>query len=145
MEQLKRITPFLWFTLISHSLSLPFTKESGRSRQGLCGKCWKWDPATGTRSFADGRCEKIELILFHLIPAKAGIQCFQSFNNFLDPGFHPAMSGTKIQFFHTFRVREGGPPSPNWQRYCLLHSTPSASPKPAGLVCSLKLIKVHDV
>jgi hypothetical protein len=35
-----------------------------------------------------GRCEKIELVLFHVIPAKAGIQCFQGFTNLLDPGFH---------------------------------------------------------
>jgi len=35
-----------------------------------------------------GRCEKIDLSLFYVIPAKAGIQCFQSFTNFLDPGFH---------------------------------------------------------
>jgi hypothetical protein len=35
-----------------------------------------------------GRCEKIDLGLFHVIPAKAGIQCFQSLANFLDPGFH---------------------------------------------------------
>jgi hypothetical protein len=35
-----------------------------------------------------GRCEKIDLSLFPIIPAKAGIQCFQSLANFLDPGFH---------------------------------------------------------
>jgi len=35
-----------------------------------------------------GRCEKIDLVLFHVIPAKAGIQCFQGVTNWLDPGFH---------------------------------------------------------
>jgi hypothetical protein len=35
-----------------------------------------------------GRCEKIDLGLFHVIPAKAGIQFFQGLTNFLDPGFH---------------------------------------------------------
>jgi hypothetical protein len=28
-----------------------------------------------------GRCEKIDLVPFHVIPAKAGIQCFQSLGN----------------------------------------------------------------
>jgi hypothetical protein len=37
---------------------------------------------------AKGRCEKNDLSLFPVIPAKAGIQCFQNFANFLDPGFH---------------------------------------------------------
>jgi hypothetical protein len=27
-------------------------------------------------------------MLFHVIPAKAGIQYFQALKNFLDPGFH---------------------------------------------------------
>jgi hypothetical protein len=27
-------------------------------------------------------------MLFHVIPAKAGIQCFQGGKNALDPGFH---------------------------------------------------------
>jgi hypothetical protein len=35
-----------------------------------------------------GRCEKIDLALFHVIPAKAGIQRFQTLRNLLDPGFH---------------------------------------------------------
>jgi hypothetical protein len=35
-----------------------------------------------------GRCEKIGLHLFPVIPAKAGIHYFQALNNFLDPGFH---------------------------------------------------------
>jgi hypothetical protein len=35
-----------------------------------------------------GRCEKIGLVLFHVIPAKAGIQCFHEVTNTLDPGFH---------------------------------------------------------
>jgi hypothetical protein len=34
------------------------------------------------------RGEKIDLVLFRVIPAKAGIQCFQEFTNCLDPGFH---------------------------------------------------------
>jgi hypothetical protein len=38
--------------------------------------------------FDGGRCEKIDLGLFHVIPAKAGIQFFQGLTNFLDPGFH---------------------------------------------------------
>jgi len=28
------------------------------------------------------------LVLFHVIPAKAGIQCFHPVTNTLDPGFH---------------------------------------------------------
>jgi hypothetical protein len=35
-----------------------------------------------------GRCEKIGLVLFHVIPAKAGIQRLQWVTNTLDPGFH---------------------------------------------------------
>jgi len=35
-----------------------------------------------------GRCEKIDSVLFYVIPAKAGIQCFQGVTNLLDPGFH---------------------------------------------------------
>jgi hypothetical protein len=35
-----------------------------------------------------GRWKKIDLVLFRVIPAKAGIQCFQSLSNFLDPGLH---------------------------------------------------------
>jgi len=38
--------------------------------------------------FAKGSCEKIDLVLFYVIPAKAGIQCFQNFTNLLGPGFH---------------------------------------------------------
>jgi hypothetical protein len=38
--------------------------------------------------FDGGRCEKIDLSLFYVILAKAGIQCFQSLTDFLDPGFH---------------------------------------------------------
>jgi hypothetical protein len=34
------------------------------------------------------RCEKIDLVLFYVIPAKAGIQCFHILSNSLDPGFH---------------------------------------------------------
>ncbi len=36
----------------------------------------------------EGRCEKIGLVLFHVIPAKAGIQWFHGATNTLDPGFH---------------------------------------------------------
>jgi hypothetical protein len=32
--------------------------------------------------------KKIDLVLFHVIPAKAGIQCFPALTNLLDPGFH---------------------------------------------------------
>jgi len=35
-----------------------------------------------------GRCEKIGSVLFHVIPAKAGILCFQGISNLLDLGFH---------------------------------------------------------
>ena len=35
-------------------------------------------PPTLTLPLGGGRCEKIDLLLFHVIPAKAGIQCFQS-------------------------------------------------------------------
>jgi len=45
-------------------------------------------PPTLTLLLEGGRCEKIDLVLFHVIPAKAGIQCFQGFTNLLDPGFH---------------------------------------------------------
>jgi hypothetical protein len=50
-----------------------------------------------------GRGEKIDLSLFSVIPAKGGIQCFHYPGKFPDPGFHPALSGTEIQFFHAFR------------------------------------------
>jgi hypothetical protein len=36
----------------------------------------------------EGSCEKIDFVLFHVIPAKAGIQCFQGIPKMLDPGFH---------------------------------------------------------
>jgi hypothetical protein len=32
--------------------------------------------------------KKFHSALFHVIPAKAGIQCFQSLNKGLGPGFH---------------------------------------------------------
>jgi hypothetical protein len=38
--------------------------------------------------YEGGRCEKIDLVLFGVIPAKAGIQVFQGLTNLLDPGFH---------------------------------------------------------
>ena len=34
------------------------------------------------------RCEKIDLGLLTVIPAKAGIQYFRGLTNYLDPGFH---------------------------------------------------------
>jgi hypothetical protein len=37
---------------------------------------------------AKGSCEEIGLVLFRVIPAKAGIQCFHGVTNTLDPGFH---------------------------------------------------------
>jgi hypothetical protein len=55
-----------------------------------------------------GRCEKIGLPHFSVIPAEAGIQYFQVFKKFLDPGacpgLDPGFTGetTKKQFFHTF-------------------------------------------
>jgi hypothetical protein len=45
-----------------------------------------------------GRCEKIGLVLFDVIPAKAGIQCSHKAPNTLDPGFH---RGGKYDFFRT--------------------------------------------
>ncbi|MCX5919569.1 MAG: hypothetical protein NTX30_23210, partial [Deltaproteobacteria bacterium] len=62
-----------------------------------------------------GRCEKIALGLFHVIPAKAEIQCFQSLANFLDPGFHRGdgvnsiishLLGTTGDFFSLTSPRE---------------------------------------
>jgi hypothetical protein len=50
--------------------------------------CKKSIPPTLALPLDGGRCEKIDLVLFHVIPAKAGIQCFQILSNFLDPGFH---------------------------------------------------------
>ena len=38
--------------------------------------------------FDKGKVGKNDLSLFPVIPAKAGIQCFQKLSNFLDPGFH---------------------------------------------------------
>jgi hypothetical protein len=46
-----------------------------------------------------GRCEKIGSFLFHVIPAEAGIQCFQRLNNCLDPGFHRG-DGLNLIFSH---------------------------------------------
>ena len=37
---------------------------------------------------ANGRRENIDSVLYNVIPAKAGIQRFQGFTNWLDPGFH---------------------------------------------------------
>ncbi len=51
-----------------------------------------------------GKCEKIGLVLFHVILAKAGIQNFRSLRNFLDLGFH---RGGGWKSIHTF-AREGG-------------------------------------
>jgi hypothetical protein len=52
-----------------------------------------------------GRCEKIGSVLFHVIPAKAGIQCFQGISNCLDPGFHRG-DGINLIFSH-LRGRAG--------------------------------------
>ena len=49
-------------------------------RESQAGK----DPLTLTLAlspFQGGRCEKIGSVLFHVIPAKAGIQCFQGISN----------------------------------------------------------------
>ncbi len=46
-----------------------------------------------------GRCEKIDLHTFFVIPAEAGIQYFQAFKNFLDPGFHRG-DDQKLIFSH---------------------------------------------
>jgi hypothetical protein len=54
-----------------------------------------------------GRCEKIGSVLFHVIPAKAGIQCFQGISNLLDSGFHRG-DGKKSIFSH-LRGGEGNP------------------------------------
>ena len=53
-----------------------------------------------------GRCEKNDLSLFPVIPAKAGIQCFQKFANFLDPGFHRGDDLNSI-FSHLQREKGG--------------------------------------
>jgi hypothetical protein len=59
--------------------------------------------------FLKGSCEKIDLVLFHVIPAKAGIQCFQSITNLLAPGacpgLDPGFTGVTAEkhFFHTIR------------------------------------------
>jgi len=50
-----------------------------------------------------GSREKIDLILLDVIPAKAGIQCFQDFTYFLDPGFHRGDGGKP-----TFSQLQGG-------------------------------------
>jgi hypothetical protein len=39
------------------------------------------NPPLPTLPLEGGRCEKIDLVLFHVIPAKAGIQCFQGLKN----------------------------------------------------------------
>jgi hypothetical protein len=75
----------------------------------------------------EGSCEKIDLAPFYVIPAKAGIQLFQSFSNFLDPGFHPAMSGTKIQFFSHLQGMKG-----RWIK--LNHPHPNPPVKGEGLI-----------
>ena len=51
-----------------------------------------------------GGCEKIDLVLFQVIPAKAGITCFQSVSNFLTLVFTGVTA--KIQFFQSFKGRE---------------------------------------
>jgi hypothetical protein len=45
-------------------------------------------PPTHTFPLKGGSYEKVNLFLFHVIPAKAGIQCFQGLTKLLDPGFH---------------------------------------------------------
>ena len=53
-----------------------------------------------------GRCEKIDLVVFHVIPAKAGIQYFQAVKNCLDPGFH--RGDDKKAIFSHLRGGQGG-------------------------------------
>jgi hypothetical protein len=36
----------------------------------------------------EGSCEEIGLVLFRVIPAKAGVRRFRGVTNTLDPGFH---------------------------------------------------------
>jgi hypothetical protein len=53
-----------------------------------------------------GRCKKIALIPFLVIPAKAGIQYLSGLRNFLDPGFH---RGDDLdQIFSHLQGDEGG-------------------------------------
>jgi hypothetical protein len=47
-----------------------------------------YSPLITKSPLTPGRCERIGLALFHVIPAKAGIQCFRGVTNILDPGFH---------------------------------------------------------
>jgi len=51
-------------------------------------------------------CEKIGLVLFHVIPEKAGIQCFYWGTNILDPGFHRGDEYSAT--FSHFPSSEGG-------------------------------------
>jgi hypothetical protein len=51
-------------------------------------------------------CEKIGLVVLHVIPAKAGIQCFDIVTNTLDPGFHRGDEYSAI-FLH-LPFRKGG-------------------------------------
>jgi hypothetical protein len=59
-----------------------------------------------------GRCEKIGSFLFHVIPAEAGIQCFQRLNNCLDPGFHRG-DGLNLIFSQLQGKAGGFPPMEN--------------------------------
>jgi hypothetical protein len=52
-------------------------------------------------------CEKIGSGPFLVIPSKAGIQCFRSFMNFLDPGFHRG-DGVNIIFSQIFPFEREG-------------------------------------
>jgi len=49
-------------------------------------------------------------VLFHVIPAKAGIQCFHPVTNTLDPGFHRGDEYSAI--FSHLPFRKGGFNSP---------------------------------
>ena len=54
-----------------------------------------------------GRCEKIGSFLFLVIPAEAGIRCFQRLTNCLDPGFHRG-DGLNLFFSHLRGGKGGG-------------------------------------
>jgi hypothetical protein len=68
------------------------------------GEVFEGNPMNIARPFPllkRGRCEEIDLVLFHVIPAKAGIQYFNGLRTYWTPVFTGVT--TKNHFFQTFR------------------------------------------
>jgi len=85
-----------------HGTQKNTTRQSRNPKQVMllensCSALWVTPEIPPSPPFSKGgRCEKIDSVLFYVIPAKAGIQCFQGVTNLLDPGFHRGDGGKPI-------------------------------------------------